>query len=144
MSGPPRGAALALRYGAFAVVATLANLGAQRLVLAGEDAVTGGRFALAVAAGTGVGLVVKYLLDKRWIFYDGTTGARAQGRQFALYTLMGVVTTAIFWVTETAFWLAWGTDLAREAGAVLGLSVGYVTKYLLDRRYVFRPAEGAA
>jgi hypothetical protein len=27
---------------------------------------------------------------------------------------MGVATTAIFWVTETAFWLIWGTDLARE------------------------------
>ncbi len=50
---------------------------------------------------------------------------------------MGLVTTAIFWGTETAFWLIWGTDLMREVGAVLGLSVGYVTKYLLDRRYVF-------
>ena len=33
---------------------------------------------------------------------------------------MGVVTTAIFWGTETAFWVIWHTDLAREAGAVLG------------------------
>jgi len=143
VSGPPRGSALVLRYAGFAVVATLANLGAQRLVLAGADPVAAGRFVLAMAVGTGVGLVVKYLLDKRWIFYDRTTGARAQGAQFALYTAMGLVTTAIFWLTETAFWLAWGTDLARETGAVLGLGVGYVTKYLLDRRYVFRPMEGA-
>ena len=142
--GAPRGAVLALRYAGFAAVATLANLGAQRLVLAGIDPVGTQRFVLAMAVGTGVGLVVKYLLDKRWIFYDRTTGARAQGTQFALYTAMGLVTTAIFWVTETAFWMIWGTDLAREIGAVLGLSVGYVTKYLLDRRYVFRQAEGAA
>jgi hypothetical protein len=27
---------------------------------------------------------------------------------------------------------------------VLGLSVGYVTKYLLDRRYVFQTAGGVA
>ena len=140
MSAPPRGRALVLRYAGFAAVATLANLGAQRLVLGLFQQVTAPAFALAVAAGTLVGLVVKYMLDKRWIFYDATTGAAARGRQFALYTLMGVVTTAIFWVTETAFWLTWGTDLAREAGAVLGLTVGYVTKYLLDRRYVFRPA----
>jgi putative flippase GtrA len=51
---------------------------------------------------------------------------------------MGVVTTAIFWATETAFWLIGGTDLWRETGAVLGLSVGYLVKYELDRRYVFR------
>lgn len=144
MSGRPTGAALVLRYAGFAVVATLANLGAQRLVLAGVDPVTTGRFLLAMGVGTAVGLVVKYLLDKRWIFCDATTGARAQGAQFALYTAMGLVTTAIFWVTESAFWLVWGTDTAREIGAVLGLSVGYVTKYLLDRRYVFRAAGGVA
>ena len=143
MSGRPKGAALVLRYAGFAVVATLANLGAQRLVLAGFDTVEGSALVLAMAVGTAVGLVVKYALDKRWIFYDRTAGARAQGAQFALYAAMGLVTTAIFWVTETVFWLVWGTDLAREIGAVLGLSVGYVTKYLLDRRYVFR-AEGAA
>ena len=38
----------------------------------------------------------------------------------------------------TGFWLIWRTEFAREAGAVIGLSIGYVTKYLLDRRYVFR------
>nr|WP_025312446.1 GtrA family protein [Roseibacterium elongatum] len=138
------GRTLVLRYTAFAVIAVLANLAAQRLVLAGADPVGGLRFAAAIAAGTLVGLVVKYVLDKRWIFYDQTTGARAQGAQFLLYALMGVVTTAIFWVSETAAWLIWGTDLAREVGAVLGLSVGYVTKYLLDRRYVFRDAREMA
>lgn len=126
---------LVLRYATFAVLATLANLAAQRLVLAlGEG---GALFALAVAVGTLVGLVVKYLLDKRWIFFDRETGMRAHGQKFTLYTLMGVVTTAIFWGSETAFWLIWQTDAARELGAVLGLSVGYVVKYNLDRRFVF-------
>jgi putative flippase GtrA len=142
MTPPLTGRALVLRYSAFAVVATLANLGAQRGVLAAYGHDGGTAFASAVIAGTGFGLVVKYLLDKRWIFFDRTTGMAAQGRQFGLYTLMGLVTTAIFWATETVFWLTWGTQLAREIGAVLGLSVGYVTKYLLDRRYVF-PASPA-
>jgi len=132
--------ALVFRYAAFAVLATLANLSAQRLVLAwGEDAL---RFALAVLAGTAVGLVVKYLLDKRWIFFDSATGLAAHGRRFSLYTVMGLVTTAIFWGTETAFWLLWQTHLARETGAVLGLAVGYWVKYHLDRRYVFTAARG--
>ena len=126
---------LILRYAAFAAVATLANLGAQRLVLTVDDGTRG--FVLAVLAGTAVGLVVKYILDKRWIFADDSSGLRAHSRRFTLYTAMGVVTTLIFWVTETAFWLIWQTDLARETGAVLGLTVGYIVKYRLDRRYVF-------
>ena len=132
--------ALVLRYAAFAGLATLANLGAQRAVLlAGES---GALFALAMATGTLAGLVVKYLLDKRWIFDDRATGLKAHGQKFTLYTLMGVVTTAIFWGSETGFWLVWGTDAARETGAVLGLTVGYVVKYNLDRRYVFSGPAG--
>ncbi len=135
---------LIVRYAAFAVLAVMANLAAQRVVLAGADTVGAARFAAALAAGTLVGLVVKYLLDKRWIFFDTTRGAHAQGRQFLLYSLMGVATTAIFWVTETAFWVIWRTDLARETGAVIGLTIGYVTKYALDSRFVFRNRRGAA
>ncbi len=134
--------ALVLRYAGFAVIAVMANLLVQRIVLWGATDVTSSRFAMALAMGTIVGLVVKYLLDKRWIFYDTSTGARAHGTKFTLYAAMGLITTAIFWITETAFWMIWSTDIAREIGAILGLSVGYVTKYWLDRRYVFRDATG--
>ena len=129
---------LLLRYAVFAVLATLANLATQRLVLLAGDG--GTAFALAVGAGTLVGLVVKYLLDKRWIFYDDATGLRAHGRKFTLYSVMGIVTTAVFWGTETAFWIFWKTDVMRELGAVLGLTIGYVIKYNLDRRFVFTDA----
>lgn len=141
VAGVATGGTLVLRYAAFAVVATLANLGTQRLVLAGGD--DAARFAVAVGAGTLVGLAIKYALDKRWIFDDRETGLKAHGRKFTLYTAMGLVTTAIFWGTETTFWLLWRSDLTREAGAVLGLTVGYVVKYRLDRRYVFTRARAA-
>lgn len=126
---------LVARYAFFAVIATIANLVTQRAVLAADGGSVG--FAAAVAVGTLVGLVVKYLLDKRWIFFDRDGRWAAHGRKFTLYTLMGLFTTAIFWGTETAFWLIWGTDGMRELGAVLGLTVGYLIKYWLDRRYVF-------
>ena len=126
---------LILRYTAFAVVATIANLATQRVVLQlGE---TGVHFAAAVGAGTIVGLAIKYLLDNRWIFYDVEAGVKNHSRMFSLYTAMGLFTTAIFWGTETLFWLIWQTEIMRELGAILGLSVGYVVKYNLDRRFVF-------
>ncbi len=127
--------ALLLRYGAFAVIATVVNLATQRVVLQFGD--TGGLFAVAVGAGTIAGLFIKYLLDKRWIFYDIETGAKSHSRKFSLYTATGIVTTAIFWGSETVFWLIWQTDLMRELGAVIGLAIGYAVKYNLDRRFVF-------
>ena len=134
--------ALILRYAAFAVLATIANLATQRFAMQyGETAV---HFAGAVGAGTVVGLVIKYALDKRWIFYDVETGVKNHGQKFSLYTAMGVVTTAIFWATETVFWLIWQTDMMRELGAILGLSVGYVVKYNLDRHFVFTDRQLAA
>lgn len=139
-SRPRTAAGLVARYAAFAVLATVANLAAQRaaLGLAQDRLEAGAGFVLALGLGTGVGLVLKYQLDKRWIFADASRGLAGQGRRFGLYSLTGVATTAIFWGTETGFWLAFGTEAARETGAVLGLAIGYVTKYRLDRAYVFR------
>ena len=128
-----------MRYTAFAVVAVLVNLATQRAVLALDWQSEGLGLAMAIASGTITGLLVKYVLDKRWIFYDDTAGAQAQSKQFALYSAMGLVTTAIFWGTETLFWAIWRTDLMRELGAVIGLTIGYVTKYQLDKRFVFAP-----
>lgn len=134
---------LIVRYSLFAVLATLANLLMQRLILSIAEGGQG--FVLAVFAGTLAGLLLKYVLDKRWIFHDRSSGLAIHGRKFTLYTLMGVITTLIFWATETAFWLTWRTDLMREIGAVIGLTIGYVIKYNLDKRFVFRlPAEAHA
>lgn len=126
---------LILRYGFFAALATVANLGVQRGALALWP-----ELLPAMLAGTAVGLVVKYLLDKHWIFFDAATGLAQHGRKFMLYSAMGVVTTLIFWGFETGAWYLWKTDLAREAGAILGLAIGYVVKFLLDRRFVFTDA----
>jgi putative flippase GtrA len=134
---------LVLRYAVFAVIATVANIAVQRAVLHLDN--TDAYFAAAVGAGTIVGLVVKYVLDKRWIFRDMESGVRKHSQKFSLYAATGIATTAIFWGTETAFWLIWRTDLMRELGAIVGLSIGYVVKYNLDRRFVFNDQKmGAA
>lgn len=129
---------LVVRYSVFAALATIANLAAQRFVLLSLDA----NLAFAVAAGTGLGLVTKYTLDKKWIFHDALRSAKQETRKFSLYTLTGVGTTLIFWGSETAFWLVGQTQFMRELGAVLGLAAGYVIKFNLDRRFVFRKPAG--
>lgn len=134
---PPTGLRLALLYAAFAAISTGINIGSQALSLA----VWHGAFSLPIAMviGTGTGLVAKYVLDKRWIFVDRSTGLKAHGTRFTIYTLMGVLTTGIFWGMELGF-AAIDPDLAFVGGTI-GLVIGYVTKYKLDKRFVFRREE---
>lgn len=129
-------AMLALRYAAFAVIATAANLASQYVCfwLYGSP---GAVFA-ALAVGTGVGLVVKYILDALWIFDDAGGGARDHARKFSLYTATGVITTAVFWGAELLAAALSEDTHVRLAGGALGLLVGYVLKFRLDGRYVFR------
>lgn len=131
---------LVFLYAAFAGIATLFNLGAQRAVLAANE----DWFFLAMATGTAVGLVAKYVLDKRWIFSDALRPARKEARLFALYTITGIGTTLVFWASESACWLIWQTHAMRELGAAIGLTIGYVLKFNLDRRFVFRKPAGGA
>ncbi|XDZ65359.1 GtrA family protein [Alphaproteobacteria bacterium LSUCC0684] len=126
---------LAFRYVIFSFIAIFANLLTQRIVFLFGDTKT--IFSVALGLGTLTGLILKYILDKRWIFYDLSLGLEDNSKKFALYTSMGIVTTLIFWGSEAIFWLNWKTDTMREIGAVLGLSIGYIVKYNLDRKFVF-------
>ncbi len=137
-------AKLTCLYLAFAVIATACNLGAQALVhavLPPGPGTAGLAYWFALGIGTGVGLVVKYILDKRWIFLDRSTGVANHGRKFSLYTLMGVVTTVIFWGMQTAFFMIWETREMLYLGGALGLGIGYLVKYQLDKRFVFEPSK---
>lgn len=126
---------IAGKYVLFAVVATGCNLGVQRLL----DHLYRGPLAIYVSlfVGTLVGLVIKYLLDKRYIFFDATRGLARSSLQFVRYALTGLVTTAIFWGLELGFLALFDTQAARYAGGALGLAIGYWLKYQLDKRLVF-------
>lgn len=126
----------AITYTVLALIATATNIGAQDVVIQGYS----GAFdiLISVAVGTGVGLVVKYLLDKRYIFRFRARNAVHDGQTFALYTLMGLATTAIFWGFEFGFHHFFETKEMRYLGGVIGLAIGYWVKYHLDKRFVFR------
>ncbi|MDP3847586.1 MAG: GtrA family protein [Pseudomonas sp.] len=127
---------LAAIYALLAVIATATNIGAQAgflLVYAGAYAI-----ALSIMVGTGIGLIVKYGLDKRYIFRFKAENAAHDRKVFILYASTGVLTTAVFWGFELSFHTLFGTDQMRYLGGVIGLAIGYVTKYELDKRFVFR------
>ena len=131
---------IALLYAAFAALATVANLLTQAAVVWAYR----GPYALplSVLAGTAVGLPIKYVLEKRHIFAFQAESLSHDGHMFIIYSAMGVLTTLMFWGVEYAFHVVFGTDAMRYLGGAIGLSVGYVIKYQLDKRYVFIPRRG--
>jgi hypothetical protein len=131
---------LGIRYLFFALVATSANLLIQAVVTALDP--TPYRFWTALTAGTGVGLVVKYLLDKHYIFDARHLTRPADiGKSFFRYAATGLLTTAVFWGAELGFHHAFpGWPAAKYVGGALGLAAGYVWKYQLDRRFTFATA----
>jgi putative flippase GtrA len=128
--------AIFVRYVLFAAVSTVANLATQEATVRLLPAAP---LALSILAGTAAGFAVKYVLDKRWIFYDAYTTPADEAQKVVLYGLFSVVTTVVFWTFEVTFWTLWKTDAAKYTGAVLGLAIGYAVKFALDRTYVFRP-----
>jgi len=131
-----------VKYVFIAVIATLFNLLFQNL----SFAVYLDFAALYVGMffGTLAGLIAKYVLDKKYIFYHITKDTKDDAKKFALYSLMGVFTTIIFWGTEIAFDALIEDPNAKYIGAIIGLSIGYVIKYFLDKKYVFIHIEEAA
>ena len=124
-----------VRYVLFAIIATLVNLVTQEIVIRIAPVAP---LALSILMGTAAGFILKYVLDKKWVFDDDYGGHRQEFQKITLYGAFSVLTTLVFWGFEVAFWMLWQTDLAKYTGAVLGLAIGYAAKFILDRTFVFK------
>jgi putative flippase GtrA len=127
---------LVVQYALGALAATLINLMTQWISFHLYRGV--GELIIGILSGTAMGLVSKFLFDKFWIFDNRSLGLSENLHKFGYYTLTGVFTTVIFWGTEAAFALIGEHRFMRYVGAAIGLSIGYIVKYHLDFRFVFR------
>ena len=126
---------VATNYTIFALLATIANIGSQDISLRLYDGLYS--VAASVLVGTAVGLIVKYVLDKKYIFQFRVKNAAHDTQTFILYTIMGIVTTAVFWGFEFGFDYLFQSKEMRYTGGIIGLAIGYYIKYQLDKRFVF-------
>ncbi len=127
---------VSVKYAAFAVLAIVANILSQEMVSREVSGVFYPYFGVFV--GTLVGLVTKYWLDKKYIFFYRSEKPEHDLKIFFLYASTGVATTLIFWGAELGGELVFGSKTAKYAGAAVGLCIGYFAKYRLDKIYVFR------
>ncbi len=126
---------IAIKYSLFAIISIMLNLGSQYIFLYFYQ----GYLALYIAIfiGISLGLISKYILDKKYIFYYVAMGKYDDGKKFLLYATIGGVLTIIFLVFELGFHYLFATEYAKYVGALIGISIGYTGKYFLDKRYVF-------
>lgn len=126
---------ITMLYTLFAVLSAAINIGSQILSVWAYK----GPFSVEVSIlfGTAMGLPLRYFLEKRYIFFFTSKSLAHDGRLFIFYSVMGLITTMIFWATEYTFHLMYNTDTMRYIGGIIGLSIGFYVKYQLDKKYVF-------
>lgn len=122
-------------YILFAIVSTILNLISQFLFLFFYDGFL--KLYFAILIGTLSGLICKYILDKVYIFKFKSADKINEVKTFISYSLTGVFTTLIFWGTEIFFDLIFKYDFAKYIGAIVGLTIGYIIKFILDKKFVF-------
>jgi putative flippase GtrA len=123
------------RYVAIAVGTSAANLLAQAAVVGTAPAAP---LMVSIFIGTLIGFALKYVLDKRYIFFDDFADRASEAKKVGLYASVSVLTTLIFWSIEAGFWVATASQGWKYFGGALGLAIGNFVKYRLDRRFVFK------
>lgn len=120
-------------YSIIVVFSSLVNIFFQRMTLEIYPSL----LVLAMLMGTGTGFLAKYLLDAKFIFKYRPKSLNDQVKVATKYGLMSVFTTLIFWGTELSFHHFVPMPESALWGAALGLTIGNLIKYRLDKKYVF-------
>lgn len=125
-----------LKYSIFAIISTAVNILIQYVSFYFYT----GFLSLYIAMffGTIFGLFIKYYLDKRYIFIHKNKSKKEGMYTFLLYSFMGVFTTILSWSVEVFFHNFWQEEYAKYIGALIGQVLGYITKYNLDKKFVFK------
>lgn len=124
-------------YTLIAIFATLINLASQAiLIMFYKEKLYA--IELSILVGTFSSLPIKYALEKKYIFNFKSKSLKLDGKLFILYSFLGIFTTLLFWCTEYAFQIIYESESMRYLGGTIGLSIGYIVKYQLDRKFVFK------
>ena len=125
---------IGFKYILFAILATTVNIFFQFLSILLIDH----KYELYIAMlnGTILGMIVKYYLDKNFIFYYVKKEFNNKNI-FLLYIFTSIFTTIIFWAIELWFSYYVNINYSEYLGALVGLTLGYSLKYLLDKQLVF-------
>ena len=100
-------------------------------------------FLISLGFGTIIGFLFKFVVDKFVVFdailnKDKIADLQYTTKQISLYFGFAIFTTLIFWGFEFSFKFFLPGNWYLFGGLV-GLIIGYTIKFLLDRKFVFKP-----
>ncbi len=125
---------IGLKYILFAILAMTVNIFFQYLSFLLIDHKY--ELYIAILNGTILGMILKYYLDKNFIFYYVKKEFNNKNI-FLLYIFTSIFTTIIFWAIELWFSYYINITYSEYLGALVGLTLGYSLKYILDKHLVF-------
>ena len=125
---------IGFKYILFAILATTVNIFFQYLSFLLIDHKY--ELYIAILNGTILGMILKYYLDKNYIFYYVKKKFNNKNI-FLLYIFTSIFTTIIFWAIELWFSYYVNITYSEYLGALVGLTLGYSLKYILDKHLVF-------
>jgi peptidoglycan biosynthesis protein MviN/MurJ (putative lipid II flippase) len=125
---------IGFKYILFAILATTVNIFFQYLSFLLIDHKY--ELYIAILNGTILGMILKYYLDKNFIFYYVKKEFNNKNI-FLLYIFTSIFTTIIFWAIELWFSYYVNITYSEYLGALVGLTLGYSLKYILDKHLVF-------
>ncbi len=87
----------------------------------------------------GITYIIKFFLDKYIVFKRSGTGTKQTSIEFTKYLGFAILTTIEN--IGIQFLLSNFLNLPLEISFIIALSIGYLTKFFLDKRYVFNVSE---
>lgn len=124
-------------YFIFAIISIILNISIQELffIFIGRESQV---LAIAMVIATIVSFVFKYFMDKFYVFNSKSETKKEEVKKVFLYGFFSVFTTLIYMVVEFAFHISFSFQHKEELGAMLGLTIGYIVKYIIDKKITFK------
>jgi positive regulator of sigma E activity len=119
-----------LKYFLFSFFSILINIVSQEITLYFYTNIF-----ISIINGTITGFIFKFYVDKKYIFSGENTIFSM--KELFLYASTAILTTIIFWSFELIFLYLFESKAFKIFGAVLGLSIGFLIKYQLDKKITF-------
>ncbi|WP_457559288.1 GtrA family protein [Candidatus Harpocratesius sp.] len=87
----------------------------------------------------GITYIIKFFLDKFFVFQQRSNPLKETGKQFTLYFLFAIITTLENLLIQ--FLLGIWTSISLDFRIIIALTCGYSTKFILDKKFSFKERE---